>query len=343
MNKVACLGVVACVFAVIPPSTVAQKVGSTSMQFLKVMPVARATSLGDAFTVWASGAEAVFWNPGGVAQIEDHQLSTTYVNWIFDAKQGALSYALPMGDIGALGFQVQYVDFGIFEETTNALPYIKNIDFPGMTGNTFRPFGYLIGVVYARSLTDKFSTGIGIKYAHESLFDGRLAQAMVATTGAFESVSTWADALLFDFGIRYTTGFRTIQVGASVQNFGANVKYARESSPAPLMFRFGIAADLVGEDGLLVAQDDNRVGLAADLFHPNDYDQQLHMGMEYEFAGVFSLRGGYKFNYDTEGLTAGAGVKHTLGSVALSLDYSYGSVGTYLGSAHRISLGAIIQ
>jgi hypothetical protein len=320
----------------------AQKVGSTAMQFLKVMPVARATALGDAYSVWASGAEAVFWNPSGVALASNHEVSSTYINWIFDARQGALAYAAPLGDIGVVGVQVQYVDFGEFEETSNAQPFIKDIDFPGMTGRTFRPFSYLVGLTYARNLTDRFSTGISVKYVHESLFDGQRVRAMV-TQGVFEDVNTWANGLLFDFGVRYNTGFRTVQLGASVQNFGADVKYAKEANPVPLLFRFGIAADIIGTNALVLPMEDNRLSAAFDLFQPNDYTQQAHLGVEYEFAGAFALRGGYKFNYDAEGLTLGGGVKHTLGSVRLAFDYSYGSVGTYLGNVHRISLGAALQ
>ena len=69
----------------------AQKVGSTAMQFLKVMPCARATAVGEAYTVWATGAEAVFWNPAGLAKMDNMELSTTYINWLFDSQQGALS------------------------------------------------------------------------------------------------------------------------------------------------------------------------------------------------------------------------------------------------------------
>lgn len=324
-------------------SAYAQKVGSTSMQFLHVMPSARATALGDAYSVWASGAEAVFWNPSGLALIQNQEFSLTYVDWIFDTRQGALSYATPLGDIGAIGLQVQYVDFGEFEETSLDRPYINNPFAPGITGRTFRPFSYLVGLTYARSLTDKFAVGIGVKYVHESLFDGQMVSAMIQQ-GTYEDVKTWADALLFDFGIRYNTGYRSIQVAASVQNFGADAKYAKESNPVPLLFRFGVAADLIGTNALLLSDEpDNRLGLAFDLFQPNDYAQQAHLGMEYEFKGTVALRAGYKFNYDYEGLTLGGGIKHTIGSVKLSFDYSYGSIGTYLGSVQRISLGAGLQ
>ena len=140
----------------------AQKVGSTSMQFLKVMPCARATALGEAYTVWATGAEAIFWNPAGLATVDKMEFSTTYIDWLFDAKQGALSYALSIQGLGAVGVQFQYVDFGEFEETTNERPYISNPDGPGLTGRLFSPFSYLVGISYARYLTDKFEHIYGL-------------------------------------------------------------------------------------------------------------------------------------------------------------------------------------
>src|SRR5574341_1441919 len=317
----------------------AQKVGSTSMQFLKVMPSARATALGEAYAVWATGAEAFFWNPAGLARLDNMEFCTTSINWLFDAQQGALSCALALQGFGALGIQVQYVDFGEFEETSNERPYISDPDNPGLTGRTFTPFSYLVGISYARYLTDKFSVGLGMKYAHESLFDGQKVNAMVRQ-GVYEEVDTWANGLLFDFGIRYNTGYRSIHLGSSVQNFGGDVKYAKESNPVPLLFRFGIGADVIGPDGLLYpGSGDSRLSVAFDIFHPNDYAQQMHAGVEYEFAGSFALRGGYKFNYDFDGLTLGAGVKHALEGVRLSADYSYGAMGTYLGNVQRISLG----
>ncbi len=323
----------------IASTSYAQKVGSTSMQFLKVMPGARAASLGEAYTVWATGAEAIFWNPAGLARIENMELSTTYINWLFDSQQGALAYAVAVRGFGVVGIQAQYVDYGEFEETTNQRPYISNPDNPGLTGRIFTPFSYVIGISYARDLTDKFSVGLGMKYAYESLFNGGRVTAMVKQ-GVYEEVDTWANGVLFDFGIRYNTGYRSIHIGSAVQNFGADVEYAKESHPVPLLFRLGMGADLIGVDGLVYRNNGNsRLSLAGDIFHPNDYAQQIHLGMEYEFAGLFALRGGYKFNYDYDGLTLGAGFKYALEAVRLSVDYSYGDMGTYLGYVQRISIG----
>jgi hypothetical protein len=309
------------------------------MQFLKVMPGARATAVGEAYTVWASGADAVFWNPAGLANVENMELSTTYIDWLFDAQQGAVSFAFEIADFGAVGIQLQYVDFGTFEETTNERPYIKDVENPGLTGRTFNPFSYLIGLSYARYLTDKFSLGLSVKFAHESLFNGQSVTAQVRQ-GVYEKVNTWANGLLFDFGIRYYTGYKSVYLGSAVQNFGGDVKYAKESSPVPLLFRVGIGADIVGTRGLWISgSDENRLSMATDIFHPNDYAQQVHVGFEYEYASMFALRGGYKFNYDFDGLTLGAGFKHTTEDFNLTVDYSYGAMGTWLGNVQRLSIG----
>jgi hypothetical protein len=308
----------------------AQKVGTTSMQFLKVMPTARGTAMGEAYSTVATGAEAVYWNPGGVAVIQRGEFSLTYIDWIFDTRQGALSFAMPLADWGAVGLQIQYVDYGMFEEAL-ANP-------ARLTGRQFHPFTYLLGLTYARSLTERFSAGLTVKFAHESLFD-QGSVTVVTSQGLTETVNTYANGLLFDFGLVYDTGFRSVRIAASVQNFGASVKYAKESSPAPLLFRLGIGATLLGANSLLAELEGHRISAAFDLFQPNDYTQQMHAGLEYEYAGTLAVRVGYKFNYDFEGFTVGGGLRQELGDILVSFDYSYGSLGEYLGKAHRISLG----
>lgn len=322
-------------------SIFSQKVGTTSMQFLKVMPCARATALGDAYSVLASGADAAFWNPSGVAMVQNQEISSTYMLWMMDTKIGAISFASTLNEFGAFAVSLQYVDYGEMEEAIWNRPYSKNDPYPGLTGRTFNPFAYVAGLSYAINLTDKFSTGISIKYAHESLYDGSTYNAMISQ-GDNETVNTWGAGFLFDFGMHYNTGYRSIQLGIAIQNFGADIKYAKEASAVPLQFRWGVAADIVGKDGLLTNMEDHRLSLAFDLFQPNDYAQQEHLGLEYEFEGIFAIRGGYKFNYDSEGFTAGIGIKQPISSVKFSFDYSYGAVGNYLGDVHRISLGVAL-
>jgi len=87
----------------------------------------------------------------------------------------------------------------------------------------------------------------------------------------------------------------------------------------------------------------NRLSMMFDLFLANDASQQEHLGLEYEFANTIALRVGYKFNYSTEGFTAGGGIHQNVGNIRLSFDYSFGAmdamISQYAGNVHRISLG----
>ncbi len=319
--------------------TIAQKVATTSMQFLKVMPGSRGAALGDAYTSLASGAEAYFWNPAGMVKSQNTEVALSYTSWILDTKLGALSASMPIGNIGTVGVGVQYVDYGTMDEAIWAAPYIDYNNNPGLTGRTFRPYALAAGVSYAKQLTDKFSTGITVKYVYESLYDGAVANAMTSQN-VYESVNTWGKGILFDFGMLYNTGFKSLQLAIAAQNFGADIVYAKDKNPVPLQFRMGITGDLVGSNALLFESSQNRVLFAFDLFQPNDYAQQEHLGMEYSFKEVLFLRAGYKFNYDSEGLTLGIGVKSILSGHMVSFDYGYGSLMNDLGTVHRISIGA---
>jgi hypothetical protein len=250
-----------------------------------------------------------------------------------------------MGDWGSIGLQLQYVDYGSIRETSvDQLGFIGdpaagNYNY-GFTGRTFSPASYVIGLTYARQLTDKFAAGITAKFVNESLWSASTMTVINQVSGAAEEVNTFARLFLFDFGMQYNTGFRSVRVGISIQNFGPHVKFAKEAYPAPLAFRIGGAADVIGRNALLQESAINRFTIAYDLFQPNDYAQQMHCGAEYALDETLFLRGGYKVNYDSDGLTAGVGVRHSMAGTTFAFDYSYGTMGEFLHAVHRLSVGA---
>lgn len=344
--------------SVLAPGVFAQqKAGTTSMQFLKVMPGARGTALGSAYSAAAIGAEALYWNPAGLVWSDNQEISMSYTKWIFDSKLYGLSIGLPLGNFGAVGLQVQYVDYGKFDEAISSGPvyFPGNTDYPYLTGNTFKPYDYLVGLTYAKKLTQKFSFGLTAKYAYESLYDQATATEYAVDQNGNKvnsfTVDTKRGVFLFDAGFHFNTGYKTIQIAASAQNFGPDVvyktSYQETKYPAPLLFRLGATGDLIGKNSLLMENSDSRLSLMFDLSLANDAEQQEHVGLEYEFAGTFAVRAGYKFNYTTEGLTFGGGVHQTLGNLNLSVDYSYGAldaiISDYTGNVHRLSVGVGIQ
>jgi hypothetical protein len=67
--------------------------------------------------------------------------------------------------------------------------------------------------------------------------------------------------------------------------------------------------------------------------NPRDYSERVHTGVEYWFKDFVALRGGYKFNYDFEGFSFGAGIKW----MGIEIDYAYSDFGSILGSINRFS------
>ena len=337
------LAVAALLALIAPNSASAQKVGTTSYQFLKVMPSARATAMGEAFVSIAERSDALFWNPAGITSVRGHDLATTHTLWLIDTDQTAVGYVLSAGNYGHLGLQFQYVNYGEIEETrTDHLGFVDGEYNPGRTGRTFKPHAWVLGLSYARQMTDRFSAGLTAKMVNESLFSDRTVSVGGDGAGG-ATYNTFANALLFDFGMQYDTGFRSVRVGGAVQNFGPQVRFGRDEFPAPLVFRLGIASNLIGSNALFAESAMNRFTLSYDIAHPNDYAQQMHIGGEYSFADVVTLRGGYKLNYDVDNWTFGGGIKTRLDRFRLAFDYSFGAMNEYLNDVHRLSLGLAIE
>jgi len=100
--------------------------------------------------------------------------------------------------------------------------------------------------------------------------------------------------------------------------------------------------DLMGGEDLFLGgePDQHKITLNVDALHTNDYKERLQLGLEYKIYGIFSLRGGYKINYDEGNLSFGAGVDYSIDGIRLNFDYAYVSY-DFLQSPHRftVSLG----
>ena len=299
-----------------------EKVGTTSFQFLEVYPGARASAMSDAFCTIVSNSESVFWNPAGLARVKNFDVTTNYVGWLMDIKHYALSAAYNLGDAGVIGFQGIITDVGAIEETrtedmgpTNPVDGMYN---PGLTGRVFNPNSMVIGLSYALQLTDKFSFGVTAKYVKEDLIYAK------------------ASTVAFDGGFLYDTKYRSVVIGASIRHFGPEVKFIDKSYPLPQTFNIGISANLFAPDNPLISSiGDQKLLMSYNIIQPRDYSQRNSVGLEYSFQDMVFIRGGYTFNNDQEGISAGFGVKLD----NYRIDYSYNNYGEYLNSVHRITIG----
>ena len=306
-------------FALIGQTFAFEKVGTTSFQFLKVMTGARSTGMGEAQTAVASSAEAAFWNPAALAQVENFDIALSYLDWLLDTSHSSIAAAYAIRNIGTIGFHAMATNVGDIEVTTvDALGFIGSDYNPGLTGETISPAALSVGLSFARQLTDKLSFGLTGKFVQEDL--------------KYEKASN----IVFDGGLTFDTGFKSLRVAAVIRHFGSEVKYIDQSYPLPQTFTIGVSGYLIApNEAFLGNSSDHKLLLAYDMAQPRDYNQQHHLGLEYALKDFIFLRTGYKFNFDEEGLAFGFGIK----MVGLRIDYSYSDFGQYLDSVHRFSVG----
>ena len=295
------------------------KRGTTAAQFLKIGVDARATAMGNAFTAMNGDLSNIYWNPAGLAYLDGIQAMFVNSPWIAETNFNYLAIAFNYPGIGTLGFSL----------TSLTVPedIVRTVEEPEGTGERFEAGDLAVTLTYSRRLTDKFS--------QQTIWHSR-AQAIAA-----------------DLGALFVTPFRDIRIGASLSNFGNSLKmdgrdmiisvdpdkqnegnvefvnalYETEPFPLPLIFRVGIA-------GELLKKDKTRVSFGLDALHQNDNTESINAGLEFAYAETFFLRGGYAtiFRGETEeGMTLGGGIYYKLGksNTKLKLDYSYTDFGRF--------------
>ena len=304
--------------------------GTAGAQFLQIPVAASAEGLGGAVIASVNDASSVFWNPAGLASVQNYDAHFTYLNWfeLFDLNAAAFAYNL--GEAGVLG--VSLISF-----TTERME-ITTEEQPEGTGRYFDAQDLMMGLTYSRFFTDRFKAGITVKYIYQRIWNET------------------ADGIAFDIGTQYNLDFNNFTIAMSMSNFGPDFQFdgpdldvihlkdpdypVSRLTPAglrtspfalPLHFQVGVAMDVYKDDFFKA-----RVGL--DATHPNDNVERINLGTELTFFDRLFLRGGYKYNYDDQDVSFGAGTNFPFGESVVRFDYSY-SVYDILPNVQRISLG----
>jgi hypothetical protein len=296
------------------------QVGTSGAQILKISFDPRASALGNAAASIVNNASAVYTNVAGLEGIQKADIAFTYVPWFASIDMVSLSAAYRWGEIGVIG--VQASGFSSQEEITT-------IEMENGTGQTYSIQNAVVGLSFARHITEKLVVGVQAKYIRESYFDH-------STSG-----------LAFDIGTNYDLGFVGSRLAMSLQNFGAdlsplqgnyqdysdnNVSKGFQRVPLPVTFRASFSMEPIVSDAY-------NVRIIADLIHPNDNVEHYCLGSEILFYDFLAVRGGLKLNYDDESFAAGIGLKGNkfLGQ-DVRFDYSYENFKT-LPSVQRLSIG----
>jgi hypothetical protein len=195
---------------------------------------------------------------------------------------------------------------------------------PVVTGNTFGANDIAAGVSYARKITDNLSIGGNVRWMRQTI--------------AELSMGNWS----VDFGTMYHTPLKGLRIAVTARNFGPDSRFGGWSEEfqtesdnvrMPLDFRVGMAMDFLSDD-----QSPHLLTVLVEGDHPNDGKEKFHLGMNYGFDKTFFLRGGYRFNYDVQTFTFGAGVSYPVGQWRGTINYAYVDFGE-LTQVHMFSLG----
>ncbi len=302
-----------------------KKLGQSTMNFLKVGVSPKYAAMGDAPTAIVDDARAAFYNPAGLAGVsEGFNAFVSNTQWIADINYVAGSIAKDFGNIGTIGVNFLSVDYGDIQ----GAELLSEADPQGYreTGNV-EFSAYAVGLSYARQISSQFSMGGQIQYVGQNI--GKTELAAGTTENAINK-------LTLNFGVKYFPGFKSFRFAMSIRNFSSAATYEEISAQLPLLFRVGAGIDVL--DIVMPSHSPNNTFLvSAEFLHPNDYTERVNVGGEYKLAGLFALRGGYEFNRDLSGLSAGFGVTPQIGNYGAELNYSYSAFDVFDGVS-RFSL-----
>jgi len=312
------------------------KVGTTAAAFLEIGPGSVATAMGGAFVSVANDATALYWNPSGIADFTNNEVTIFHANWIASTNFDYAALVIPLGEVGNLGFS--------FTSFTMADEMVRTVDLPEGTGEFYSAGDIAVGLSYARKLTDRFSIGFTAKYIQETIWH--------------ESAS----AIALDAGTIFRTDlFNGLTIGASISNFGTQMKlngsdirtFARvnptllgsndqvpfdielDSWDLPFLFQIGVSTNIIKDE-------DYRLLVSVDALHPNNNNESMNIGGQFSFREFVFVRAGFRnlFLADREGgLTLGVGVNSKLlfTDDFVSFDYAYRNFGR-LDNVHTLSV-----
>lgn len=299
-----------------------QRAGTSSLQFLKIGVGARATGMGETFIAVANDITALYWNPAGLMQFKEYGAHFSHNEWLVDLNHEFFGGVYRFGGNNALGLSVISLNTPAIQKTTEFQP--------NGTGEYFKYGDLGIGLTFARKLTEQFSFGITVRYVEETLAELKMRGVM------------------FDLGTYYWTGLSNTRFAVTISNFGPQVKPSGtvttstggtisefQQFPPPTMFRIGFAYDPIDNNK-------NKLTTSIQLNHPNDNAENVNLGLEYSYKDFLFLRGGYKFNVETENYSGGIGVKVPVSIAKTSVDYSIANFKD-LGFTHRISLNVLFD
>jgi hypothetical protein len=284
--------------------------GTTSADFLNLGINPRAVAMGEAQVGLADDVYAAYWNPAGLARLQNPEVGFVHTEWVQDIRSEFIAYAHPFSSKGTVAGSLTHASLGKF----NAF------DAAGLPTGQVEASDTCFALSYARALWSnrrmgsELAIGATTKWLRERL-DDTSASAFAADTG-----------LLFSPGSQWGRFLEEARMGVALRHAGSPLKFDRESFDLPTSLSAGLSwtGHWLGE----------KLTLAADTEKPKEGKGMFGAGVELSSLRLLLLRAGFTTKADVgSGIRFGVGVRLR----TLQVDYAYAGLGK-LGQTHRFGL-----
>lgn len=326
-----------------------QRIGQAGASELLINPWGGSSGWADANVAGITGLEALGLNVAGSAFINKTELGYCNTSWLVgtDISVSAFGLVQKVGDAGALGVYVQGMNLGDIEVTT--------VENPEGGLGSFNPKFSTIGISYAKEFSNSIYGGAVLKIVSGGISD-------VKTTG-----------VAIDAGIQYVTGSqRQLHFGITLRNVGPTMKYTGDGMSFRGTVPNGVDMTVEHRSAEFELPTQVKIGVSYDFnfgvgqritvagnFTSNSFSKdQLHLGVEYDFKNILSLRGGFVWEeglnpFEDDYLTRTTAFTGPSGGVSLkvplnkengsvfSIDYSYRDTDPFQG-VHTIGARIIM-
>ncbi|MBI3505128.1 MAG: hypothetical protein HY059_09820 [Proteobacteria bacterium] len=314
--------------------------GGNTSEFLNIGAGARALGMGEAYGPVAEGANAIYWNPAGLASLHRPDVSYSRQEFLEYFHHDFVAYAMPVSFLrGAVGASFTHL-------TQNSLPLVTNAN---ATIGRFAPHSEAFSLSYAHAFSGEFENNRERYSGAWYLVGGRrplepepemwtgpftLGATIKALTESYYDKSSSAFAV--DAGALYTpVELEFLRLSAVVKNLGSRQEFNRQPESLPLEADLGAAARANWESSHLIG--------ACELALPYYGLPYAKLGVEYRMrvaeGTAVAFRGGYKTlaAYDLSPL---AGITTGLGFSLRRLDVDFAVQPLAdLGNVYRFTLG----
>jgi len=312
------------------------KTGTSVGEFLLIEPSARIAGMGNAGVTVYEEIQAAYYNPAAIGHLTGSGVQVSHSPWLAGITYDYVGTALMLGNFGNLYGTVTSLNSGEID--------VRTVDAPLGTGERYTVSDLAFGLGYGRRVSDRFYVGLQVTYLQETIWHSSMS-AFAMNVGTLYQISPDGlriGASISNWGTRAKFDGRDLRIlyDQDPSKFGGNralpAELFTDDFPLPILFRVGL--------GLPITIDENnKIELAADAFHPSDNAESVSFGAEWMFFNTFAVRGGYQnlFQQDSEvGLTLGAGLRYDMNAFKINFDYGWADYGR-LEKTQRLTLGIL--